>query len=1288
MDEPLTVRRWTGPGASESVDLKEPIFRDDKVYTVCAKVAAALGVQPWDMYMWVEREVGEDVATFAASTVKSIMRGEEWVSLADAVALVRGFIARTEKPLPAAPGPARVDHRQLLDLLVEARPLTCLESLTVRFRREMVYRHIFPRDPFTSTPRDVVRDPLVLEEAVADILLDNAPVDGVLHVTTVADFASREPGLVELYFPAQLQSMLASNLALDPPPSAEANALYTQVLRNARPVRGYFKKIYLSVQPVGPAVSLRLEPIFHNFTLDTICPLIKYRGPAGILYKLDRSALRTVPEEILAMWTREQVKKVESVVFKVYYGDFFATVVLFPMLVYHVKFTFRTSQSFDVDYIGDKVLPHVNHVISRIRDMVSVLLVTTSINIPHLDLAMVNRHNTLELHTARAFTFRDKLPTVQRLKSRMLGLSSVFSDVVMMRPSHDTFVVRYRRSSNFTPVFDVRAYMLGALRKLPRNDVIQNAARMFGVTPDAAARLYEDVERNEDELTQLARYFDGNRITITRRSDFQLHVQVHGTKIERELADHVLAVVLAVVEDEGGLISRHAARVRRAARPNARAALDLEDLVPRDDFFGSVASDPATAAAAVALEEDESDEDDDGFINKAPQYTLTRLKNADPGLFAYDAPGYKSYAALCASNVKRQPVVVTAEQRAEIDRRYPGAYTNAVHAGSTPELRERNIYICPQVWCTHSEVAMTDAQFQAQGCPSKEDVPLRMHTGRKYVSFLDPSRHPKEMCVPCCFLKDHGKDADAGRMRKRHGKCAGDALSPEEGGDGYVREYSAYPVGPGRFGRLPHAVASAVGDERFVRQGISLGASPYLACVAHLLGAEEGLIERADAALEPHHVIPVHGGRLARRLLGPSPGPALDPVEYAAFREWFLRLREYPTAFSLEGLRKQVARAATGLPPQSALAAVAREMMLHGVVVNLVNFLRSDAPKHHDELGGLFTARCLNPEGVAVFVLEEGGGGEVLVTGHGDPSASPISLILRHGAFYEPVCAREADGRVTTRFSLQDLPKPLRRAVEAAARESAEADGGLTLQRAAAALGGTQVAQVVNVNLRVVGLLSRPTGLFVPLPGGDAAARPDMPSIHAADLVRHVRPVNPTAALARLRDTVDPDFYDAVRSKDGRAVLLDDGGTRLPLDPAEFEEDLRVFTGVSAEAGDDALEHVRRWEQLQSAFQGFVRRVAINIVRDSAARLEFEFLRDVRNPFSRGYRLERMRQLVQRVAADRAPDRFQISKAADALLSRDLGLVTTVGAAAPRDVAVVSQEDIDRGALRDLLQNF
>jgi hypothetical protein len=75
------------------------------------------------------------------------------------------------------------------------------------------------------------------------------------------------------------------------------------------------------------------------------------------------------------------------------------------------------------------------------------------------------------------------------------------------------------------------------------------------------------------------------------------------------------------------------------------------------------------------------------------------------------------------------------------------------------ELAEKNIYICPKIWCPKSMVSMTDEQFNENNkkCPFEGEEPIHLKNSywkddsKRYIGVLDPYTHPKDFCLPCCF---------------------------------------------------------------------------------------------------------------------------------------------------------------------------------------------------------------------------------------------------------------------------------------------------------------------------------------------------------------------------------------------------------------------------------------------------------------------------------------------------------------------------------------------------------
>jgi hypothetical protein len=76
---------------------------------------------------------------------------------------------------------------------------------------------------------------------------------------------------------------------------------------------------------------------------------------------------------------------------------------------------------------------------------------------------------------------------------------------------------------------------------------------------------------------------------------------------------------------------------------------------------------------------------------------LKRLQEKEPTLFLKDDDAqYSQYSRICAWNQRRQPVILTKEEKDEIDAEAPGTYDSAVEYGTDPA--NKFYYICPKYW--------------------------------------------------------------------------------------------------------------------------------------------------------------------------------------------------------------------------------------------------------------------------------------------------------------------------------------------------------------------------------------------------------------------------------------------------------------------------------------------------------------------------------------------------------------------------------------------------------------
>ena len=145
-----------------------------------------------------------------------------------------------------------------------------------------------------------------------------------------------------------------------------------------------------------------------------------------------------------------------------------------------------------------------------------------------------------------------------------------------------------------------------------------------------------------------------------------------------------------------------------------------------------------------------------GFLIKA-------LKKADPKIF--DGPD--NYSEQCQANNFRQPVVITKDEKANIDKLdYTSSADDYVEYGSDP--KNKNYYTCPRIWCPISKIPLTIEQLNKLNgrCPAPHnEEPIHMYKDNYWRKSADTPHHvgflaninSDKLCMPCCgkkILKD------------------------------------------------------------------------------------------------------------------------------------------------------------------------------------------------------------------------------------------------------------------------------------------------------------------------------------------------------------------------------------------------------------------------------------------------------------------------------------------------------------------------------------------------------
>jgi hypothetical protein len=149
-------------------------------------------------------------------------------------------------------------------------------------------------------------------------------------------------------------------------------------------------------------------------------------------------------------------------------------------------------------------------------------------------------------------------------------------------------------------------------------------------------------------------------------------------------------------------------------------------------------------------------------LSNSPFYD--RLLKKVPELIVKKKVGqYNQYSKNCQWNIRKTPVILTAEEKRKIDREFPGSYDGAMKYGPSPD--KQYYFICPRYWNfkTNKPVRPDDVDPKHLIKPGTDRVKnlnekfifeFSDKSGKylkKYPGFIEGFKHPKGFCAPCCF---------------------------------------------------------------------------------------------------------------------------------------------------------------------------------------------------------------------------------------------------------------------------------------------------------------------------------------------------------------------------------------------------------------------------------------------------------------------------------------------------------------------------------------------------------
>ena len=342
----------------------------------------------------------------------------------------------------------------------------------------------------------------------------------------------------------------------------------------------------------------------------------------------------------------------------------------------------------------------------------------------------------------------------------MSCVSSVFNVSQSNLAKEGGIQMRFKRVTNYNEMDAIDAFMRNAINQGNlRESVISMISDNFNLTDEEANAKYVEFIGEEEVKLGMS---ENMKLRIRDNPGFR-------TSIEKEKFKNVLNISIdieenikylevvpiflkALVEMGQGLYSdktkaicTRKAIVKDIVAPEILTPSELpfaENKTPvieegEELVFDDEGDDDMLDALLMGsdYEDEDEDEDDEGGENvmigganegdedKVTSIDITgmplanpnpfskRMEDRDQKLFLKKKQGkFNAYSRMCASNMRRQPVILTEEEKERIDREQPGSYTHSIKYGSDP--KKPYYYICPRYWSFTENTSLTDEEVE------------------------------------------------------------------------------------------------------------------------------------------------------------------------------------------------------------------------------------------------------------------------------------------------------------------------------------------------------------------------------------------------------------------------------------------------------------------------------------------------------------------------------------------------------------------------------------------------
>jgi hypothetical protein len=1081
----------------------ETIYVDDTIQTLKKKLYTYLsGLQNQQLYFWIKKETGKTNA-IAANFVRHLFRDRSTLSPEEFAAAFKNY---TGSELKVHDESAVLRPEEAYKTFMKQDMSFVYESLGFKYMKDKHFVFI-AANPLEQQDQVITH---ALKYLAPDISLDESIIleahypiyENTIHMITDAQ-VSRDESYTRIYFPYQDRSLI-DNATISEQVKVNdhiENVIQNEIFDAFDAINTRCRLGYLQLRSnEHSTVNIDLADLFSNFQTGTSVPLALYNSaiahPTLKLYKPFVGESKDGSENIdrVLDWMTTKQKShsnKEFILFKLLTrAGFYITIHLFKNGMYDLKYHMLHSYNFSNLNEINKSFEDVNSFIRSINTLLRNY--QKAVDLPFMTTQFWENPNTgqtriIRLQTRLYITF-DSGNSSKKLapsQTKVAGLIELMYPYFSAMPngSKQTHLV-FKKTSHFSKDDQVYGFFSRNKREAVK-DVIEKCHKQFGISKKEAQKFYDDWKESPFERT-VSPFIFGTKPVIVRLERTQVGYEADINNI-RSLSTlsrllYVLKRTMALALTDGSskklTIKVNEKLIEQIKKENEAFVQYYDNEANEDDDDAWILSDDddemppskqpgnanangndavkaANTNAANANAANTYHANAQSNTGKDPKnITLKLLQDADPILFKFKATkGYLPYATQCGWRQGRQPIVISKSEKEALDAVDEGigkpSYNYALQYGSTPERRDNNFYICPEVWCPVSRVSMTVDQYNnGRRCPREGEEPKNFmeigywaapqsSKGKKvkqersrYPGFLPKDKHPTaKHCMPCCFLKQI-KEEDRRKCENIKEASntianADDSNDPSTGSNKYLK--NNFPVAKNRFGLLPESFRHLLGSTQcgdrkdgsghlkgsgncFVRFGIETSASQtFLESVRELLYPKLSTSQLVDMILQDMSIqtfVRLHGGETVKHFIE-NTNDIWNSEKFQAFTSWFGQQTDYIRAFNLLEVWNDVKNKASFEPIAPLNRAVRREFQIYKAYINFRSYL-ADSSKVQDHQWLVdYWNNDVNKPNVIVFEYD---GIDVYYScswhkgrNHLLKKTMPVVMIFKKGSFYEPI---------------------------------------------------------------------------------------------------------------------------------------------------------------------------------------------------------------------------------------------------------------------------------------------